>query len=620
MLRRVLGWLRTLGKLALLVLGYFWVGAAYKVVYAQTHDVTRFKGRIQIPYYQQQFLLDALLYQTWMFGPDFRNYIGELPSLGTLVSTNTQAALADYCRAREVQLNGVADRYPYSLFAEEALDDAYLYSMGASFLGLVGSRERPAQVYAAPQGKHWSVAGVPNSERSVRLSRRLADTFPDSPQASAALFRVAEAEAQAGRKAESLALYRRVLAEYPHSEQAEASANALARAARATGRLEQARNYQRLAMRAAERTARERYPGKALPPRATLSVLGFRLELSSLELQLNRVVPARELATVADRETARVGSVRSLEESLKSDLKDRRERLQELRNELWVADLFDAVKVPLPGPAPRAREFPVSGRVLLEGQPFEGVEVVLAGGQGGEAPRLSSRRAPSAPGTYRARTDRHGRYTITGVPAGAYVVATLFPAQVPDGRIIQPEGVAPLPESDFPQPAVVDDAPLSLPDLRFRRALPTRTFGEVPPAGPNIRLEWEPWPLAARYVVKVFPSGGLRGMFDKRVPEEKREEFRQDPVLWSQSDLRETHADCPLRPIAPDIPPQVLAVQYEYQVAAYDAAGVALATSSRPLCRFYLSSAAREAMLKQKPPVRGGGRRRRNLNQPRPNR
>jgi hypothetical protein len=103
----------------------------------------------------------------------------------------------------------------------------------------------------------------------------------------------------------------------------------------------------------------------------------------------------------------------------------------------------------------------------------------------------------------------------------------------------------------------------------------------------------------------------MRSQFETRVPEDKREEFRQDPVLWSRADVRETHADCPLLPIAPDIPPQVLAVQYEYQVTAYDAAGAPLATNSRPLSRFYLSPAAREAMLKQKPPVRGGGRRKR---------
>ena len=126
MLRRLKSWFRTSAKLSLLILGYFWLGAAYKLIYAQTHDVSRFKGRIPIPYYQQQFILDALLSQTWIFGPDFRNYIGELPSLGALVNTNTQAALADYCRSREKQLNDVVDRYPYSLFAEEALDDAFL--------------------------------------------------------------------------------------------------------------------------------------------------------------------------------------------------------------------------------------------------------------------------------------------------------------------------------------------------------------------------------------------------------------------------------------------------------------------------------------------------------------
>ncbi|MCC2670284.1 MAG: hypothetical protein K0Q72_2755, partial [Armatimonadetes bacterium] len=468
MLRRLGGWVRTLAKLALLVLGYFWLGGAYKLVYAQTHDVTRFKGRIPIPYYQQQFILDALLYQTWVFGPDFRNYIGELPALGTLLNTNTQAALADYCRSRELQLNAVADRYPYSLFAEEALEDAYLYSVGASLLGLAGSREKPVRAYAAPEGKHWVVAGVPNTERAVQLSRRLADTFPDSSQAATALFRVAEAEAQAGRKPQSLAVYRRVLSEYPHSDQTEAAAEALSRAARDAGKLEQARNFKRQALRAAEYTAREQFPGKALPAKSTLSVMGFRIDLSGLELQLNRVSPARELAAIADREAARLGSIRALDQNLKNDLKDRRERLEEVRNELWVADMFEAVKVELPGLAPRAREFPVSGSVQFEGRPLEGVEVVLAGGGQDLRVRRFSRQPESASATFRAMTDRRGRYTITGVPAGSYFVAMLFPVTSPSGVLIQPDGVAPLPEYDFSLPVVVDDQPVKLPPLTFR--------------------------------------------------------------------------------------------------------------------------------------------------------
>lgn len=610
MLRRLRSWLRTWFKLTLLILGYFWVGAAYKLVYAQTHDVTRFQGRLPIPYYQQQFILDALLGQTWIFGPDFRNYIGELPSLGTLMSTNTQAALADYCRAREQQLTAVADHYPYSLFAEEALEDAFLYSQGASFLSLVGSRERPTLAVAAPEGSHWKTVGVPNTERAMRLSQRLADTFPESPQAPAALIRVGEAEAQAGRRAESLAAYRRVLTEYPRSNQAEAAAEALYRAARDAGRVEEARNYKRQALRAAERFARERFAGRALPAGATLSVMGFRIDLSSLELQLRRVPQARELAAVADREAARVAAVRALDDRLKDDLADRRERLEEVRNELWVADLFAAVNVALPGPAPRAREFPVSGRVLLEGKPFAGVEVML----------MESGRPQDAQPSLRARTDRRGRYTIRGVPAGAYGVAALFPTTLDNGRPIIPEGVAPLPEAASPAGVVVDDRPIQLEPLRFRHALVTRTFGEVPPAGNAIRLEWEAWRGAARYEVRVLPAETMRGQFDQRVPREQREEFRRNPVLWSAT-VRETHADCPLLDIAPDLPPAALGVHYEYQVTAFDQNGNPLATSSRPLSRFFLSRAAREAMLKLKPPARGRGlgrRARPRLRRPRP--
>ncbi len=48
MAKRLKSWARTLTKLTLLVLGYFWIGAAYKLVYAQTHDPTRFHRRLPI--------------------------------------------------------------------------------------------------------------------------------------------------------------------------------------------------------------------------------------------------------------------------------------------------------------------------------------------------------------------------------------------------------------------------------------------------------------------------------------------------------------------------------------------------------------------------------------------
>lgn len=605
MARRLRSWARTLAKLVLLVLGYFWLGAAYKLVYAQTHDITRFKGRIPIPYYQQQFLLDALLYQTWLFGPDFRTYIGELPSLGTLVSTNTQAALADYCRARERELSSLPDRYPFSLFAEEALEDGFLYSQGASFLGLIGSREEPKWLFATLGDKGWLAAGIPDDQRATELSRRLADEYPTSPQAPLALERVARAEAQAGRRAGSLAIYRRLLAEYPRSPQAEEAAEALYRAARDAGRLQQARRYKRRALEAAERAAREQYAGQALPARTTLSIMGFRLDLSGLELQLQRVDPARELAAVAEREAARVQAYRGLEPQQKDDLRERREQLEEVRNQLWVADLFDTLKVELPGPAPRAREFPVSGEVRLQGKPVEGVEIILSERRHGRpGPRALPRTLEGT--TYRGRTDRRGRFRITGVPAGIYLPMAVLPARGENAAPIVPQGMDPHGAPNYPQRVVVRDAPVKLPPLQLATALSTRTFGEVPPAGNAVRLEWNAWPGAAGYVVRVRPVRFMRGAFLRRVPREKRDAFRDDPVLWSAEKVKETSADCPLSTLAPDIPPQALVMQYEYEVQALDRTGKVLAGNSRPLSRFFLSAQARELMLQSAPPLRGG--------------
>jgi len=599
MKKRLAGWVRTWVKLVLAVLVYFWIGAAYKLVYAQTHDVTRFRSKLQLPYYQHQFLLDSLLLQTWMFGPDFREYIGELPSFTALLSRNPQAYLADYARERERQLARVPERYPNSLFREEALDDAYLFSNIGSFLGVFGAREQPrlAAARCSREGG-WTSIGVPDPARAAELARRLADGYPDSPQAAKALLSVAEAATQGADPARGQDLYRRIVAEYPHSEQAESAANALYRRARDEGKTRPALEYRRQALEAAERNSRERLSGQALPAAQSISVMGYRADLSGLFLQIERLAQARESLALANSYNERLRELRGLDEGLESKLRDTRLQLERARSEVWVADLFEGLKVGLPGPPPRPHEQSVTGRVTLEGRPLPGVMVALTE----RAPRQGLRMLETlASLRYRGLTDAKGAYRIPSVPPDVYQVVTVYPTRPPElgGSAVVP--ATPIRE------VRVEARPLEIPVLEFRKSLTTRTYGEAPPTGKAIRLEWEPWPGAATYRVEVLAPLGLVGAFERRFPEAEQKSFRTHRRLWREEGVRGVTADCPLLALAPDRPVAVQVMQYDYRVTALDAAEKPLGVSSVVLSRFYLSPAARGALMDLKPPTRAGG-------------
>lgn len=618
--KRLKSWVRTLTKLTLLVLAYFWLGAGYKLVYAVTHDLSRYNTQLPLPYYPRHFLIESLMHQTWMFGPDFEDHLGELPSLGALVSANAQATLGTYCRRREEQLAALPARYPYSLFRETALEDAWTYSMGGSMLGLMGSQEQPTSLVAyAEKGTgdalRWRTVGLPNMGRPAELARRLADGYPDSGSAPLALLRVAQFEEQQGRRAESNALYQRLLVEHPHAQQAEDAADALYRQAVADGKVEEARGYKIRALRAAERSARLKYPGRALPAQNTVTILGFRLDLTGLDLQLGRVLPAREGLTVAMREADRVRSLTGLDPILKSRVRGLEQPLEKTRNELWVAELYEKLKVGVPGPPPRPHEYPVSGEVRFEGRPLSDVDVRIASTEGPGAGTRPEQILLGLGGItpYRARTDRNGRFTIPGVPAGTYQVRVFYPL-----RPAEAGSAAIVPTMDEKMAATqgrveVKDGPVSLPPLEFRRAVETVTFGELFPEGSNLRVAWKEFPGAASYRVEVrvatdiFPAR----QFDRRVEEDKRDEFRREPILWHADAVKGTEAEFPLLLLATDSPAESRNAQYEYRVTALDGTGRPLSWSVPPLARFRLSTAAFGKLMELKPPNRRDNGRRR---------
>ena len=616
--KRLKSWTRTGTKLVLLVLGYFWLGAAYKLFYAQTHDLTRFKSQLPLSFYQQQFILESLLHQTWMFGPDFREYIGAPPSVRALTSANPQAVLAVYCQQREQELSTLPRRYPYSLYSEHALEDAYLMSQGAALLGTLTAREKPVRGLATMGADGaWHTMGVPELYRSGDLAQRLADEYPTSPQAPTALLRVAEMEAQQGHLPQSEAVYRRLMLEYPSAPEAEDAANALAGAARDAGLLGQTRALKQHALEVTEQTARQSAPGQPLPTTSAFKVLGYRIDLAEVDLQLQSLKQAEEMLTLANGETQRLNALPSLDRPLKDELSGTQSRLDRVRDETWVADLFKNLKVGVPGPPPRPHEFAVSGQVVMGSGGFAGVEVVLTVANLEEDNDLD----PMSLGwldrsRFRAFTDTQGRYKITGVPAGSYAVTTIYPLQPTPRFIVAPVPFTPgnfkektkQPNQDLSR-IVITRKDTTLPALRFQPALKTRAFGELPPAGDGIKLEWQAWPGATAYRLAVLAAPNNARDFSYRVPLAQRENFAARPVLWHIDKTITTQAVCPLLALAPDRPQRARLAQYEYEITALDAAGKPLATSATPLCRFLLSPEACVRLLQLKPPTRRAMRR-----------
>jgi hypothetical protein len=296
----------------------------------------------------------------------------------------------------------------------------------------------------------------------------------------------------------------------------------------------------------------------------------------------------------------RVRSLRGLEGGARRELGSAERRLDQTRNELWVAGLYEQLKVGVPGPPPRPQEYEVSGQALLEGKPLPGVEVGL------QEQSAALRRDQASLGNvsalkYRAVSDQRGGFCIRGVPSGRYLAATIYPVRPPAA------GTAPVnPLGGFPREVTVESEAVRLPPLRFARAVETRAFGELPPAGKAVRLEWKPMPGAAGYRVDARAAFGSIWAFQMRPPREEYEAFiRRRPILWTLQNTRETRVDCPLLALAPDnAAMDARFVQYEYVVSALDAAGKEIAVSSRPLSRFFLSPAARDALLALKPRVR----------------
>jgi hypothetical protein len=250
-----------------------------------------------------------------------------------------------------------------------------------------------------------------------------------------------------------------------------------------------------------------------------------------------------------------------------------------------------------PGVPPKAREFPVQGRILLNGKAVPGAGVALRPGTAGTRPDPQSVRGEIV---YRAVADKDD-YLIPAVPSGSYRPALLYPVHP---TRTSTDVLVPIADGDsaFPTRFDVGAAPVTLPDARLRIGLRTSTFGEVSHVDERIVLRWEAWPGAADYRIEVLPSAGARFYHD-RVPNDQRDAFHAHPVLWAGT-TTSTEIGCPLKEVAPDrdsIQSAAIAV-YQYQVTALDSAGNVLAQSAWPMSRFILEGKTRALMLSKPPP------------------
>lgn len=588
--RRLKAVLLGLLQAACLAYGYIWLGGVYKLSYALSHDVSRLKTKLpQLPYYQQQFLLDSLLQQTWVYGNDFSEFVGPLPSLAALFGANPAGALADYCAARTTQLSEFPSRHPGSIYSDAALDAGYQYARAAAFLGLLGARTQPSRAVARPIGGRWRPVGLPDFASAAALSGRLADEYPESVLAPGALARRAEGQMDAGRLKDGLKLFTRVGQEYPNSAEAERAANALYAGAAAAGNYPQMREFRERAVRAAAASGRELSATGRLSSASSVAILGYQVDLSEIQLRLRQVFEATEHAALARSEIARLSGLEELNDDARSELETASRRASRVGDHLWVERLFKRLELPVPGEPPAPPAGTVTGRVTLGTKPLPEIEVALAqrntfARSGSDA--LSILR--SIP--FRGRTDRVGRYVIRGVPAGEYRPLLLFDT-LKNGRPIVPNSTV--------SPMIrVEPGNQELPDTRFEFALKTRSYGELNADGGEVSLTWDPEPGAATYEVGVYAAPEMFGAFRRRFRSVGFQAMRRRRfALWQSARVSGTSAGCPVGALAPDDARVAPLVSYEYVVRALNSEGVVLLESARPLSRFTLGAAARVEML-----------------------
>jgi hypothetical protein len=202
------------------------------------------------------------------------------------------------------------------------------------------------------------------------------------------------------------------------------------------------------------------------------------------------------------------------------------------------------------------------------------------------------------PSRYRAVTDRTGRFRIGDVPSGRYRLQARFPLREA-GKLVALDETG---GEAFPGEITLGERDVVLAPLPLASALTTRSYGELPPSGKALRLEWDPWPGAARYRVVVRPTEGpFVQFFRSRM---RRSEPGRLPVLWESQPISGTSVEVPMLSLATDAPEVARVLRYQYAVTALDGSGKPVARSADPVSQFGFSQKAFVEYMALKPPRR----------------
>jgi len=571
---------------------YLWSGAAFKLVYNLGHEKSGATGLAggmgtlrDLVGYQIQFRLDAWTRLTYLFGSDFGRYIGG----PNPAPWSPPAVLAAWLQERAWSLLALADERGDSLWADNALRDAV-------FFGALAAQIRPPEVsqihrvvWFCRGREAWRWTGLPESETVSReAAERLINNYPESPFVPQALAGLMEQYRQSYDFDRVNEVAHQLVQGYPASNLALGTALMLANLHAVHQEYAQAAELLAPVLEAAEK------PDLLL--REQLQLQRMRLNLAGYYLQAGRPGEARaqyeHVAWVLGRAVAqrRAEGNQGRRETGPSELEDRelealQKEIESGLQEVWVAEMFQALEVPYQ-PAPPPKEEPrytVRGRVLCGEQPVAGIKVGLpVRGVGpdqevnlGQLPWIGAQNAD-----YFGVTDPHGGFTLRNIPPGRYSLILLA-----DLKVLPPQTVL----AEVPVPVVVKDRAVQLPPVRFRPAVvPISPSRQKAGEKGSLFLRWQPFPGAARYTVFVAPDHP----FDERSPHRWKNDGWGYPApanvperCW-RADLTGTQIWVPLEALRRGLPPrprrmrkEPTAEAYFWLVGAFDGKGRLLSTS-----------------------------------------
>ena len=577
---------------------YLWSGAAYKLVYNLAHEKSATIGaQGQLKTMQnmgayQMFRLDASTRLTYLFGSDFGRYIGPNPSLREIFQESD--GMNKWVQKREENLIALADEQGDSLWADNALRDASLLGFSGRGRGPVTSPESPPirqVVWFCTAATEWHWSGLPEMKSSSReAAERLIHNFPESPFVPQAMAESMEQYRQTYDFARVNEIAHQLVEEHPTSNVTLQIAFMLAHLHAFRGEYAQAAKLLAPVLDGAEDPTTQ--------PQEQLELQRRRLDLASYYLAMNRPAAARAQYEHAARVLGqasvqhRAGLGLEDDEALPEDewkrkLEGLQEGLQTGLQEVWVAELFEALEVPDAPESERDEEplYSVRGQVLHGKRPLAGIRVGLPvqGVLPGRTPHLQELPTLGAQNAdYFATTDAQGRFALNNIPAGEHGLILLADLKFLGSSTVL---VA------TPAPVVIKESDVELAPIRFGPAMASRSLDPqtVPEKG-SLTLRWEPFPGAVRY--EVFAAPDHYG--DERSPAHWRMRGQGHPSpaeipeeCWHRTVRQGAQVQVPLEELRQGDPPQRSEREgdrgsegYYWLVAAFDAQDRLLSSSA----------------------------------------